>query len=83
MVVSLASSTLVETGLWLATRFSKLPPLTPLMLVLTGAWPLPVSLLTATLTEPELWPTAMVMILPLARVTNTGLPVTGALIEAV
>ncbi len=33
---------------------------------------------TGTLTVPTLWPTATVMAWPLARVTTTGVPVTGA-----
>ncbi|CAG8871582.1 hypothetical protein PS627_04535 [Pseudomonas fluorescens] len=53
------------------------------MLLLTAACPWYTSLDTLVLTVPELAPTAMVMLSPLASVTTTGVPVTGAVTLAV
>ncbi len=75
------SVTVVLTGVVPGTRFSKCsPPVTPLMAVVTVWSPLYTSSGATTETLPLDWFTPMVMVLPLSKVTVSGLVmlVTGA-----
>ncbi|MNP36012.1 hypothetical protein D3C76_1293690 [compost metagenome] len=72
-VLSTESVMVVTAGVVLGTRFSKLPPVVLVMVVLTVLPLLKTSLAeVGTFTEPLVWPAAMVMVEPLDRVTVTG-----------
>ncbi|MNJ72942.1 hypothetical protein D3C77_696640 [compost metagenome] len=62
LVVSTVSVTLVETGVLSATRFSKLPPLTSVIALVIGAWPVNASFGAVVVAVPVVWPTPMVMV---------------------
>ncbi|MNE57193.1 hypothetical protein D3C80_1521430 [compost metagenome] len=72
VVVSLTSLTMVLTGVVFGAMASRLPPVAVLMLSVTVVGPWYTSLPTATSSTPELAPAAMVIVLPLSRVTVTG-----------
>ncbi len=72
-VLSTESVMVVTAGVVFGTRFSKLPPVAPVIVVLT-VLPLLYTSLAAvgTLTVPTVSPAAMVMVEPFDRVTVTG-----------
>ncbi|MCY1352122.1 hypothetical protein D9M69_384070 [compost metagenome] len=73
VVVSIESVMVVTAGVVFGTKFSKLPPVVLVMVVLTVLPLLKTSLAeVGTFTEPLVWPAAMVMVEPLDRVTVTG-----------
>ncbi|MNC29625.1 hypothetical protein D3C76_896930 [compost metagenome] len=75
VVVSIESVMDVTAGSLLGTRFSKLPPVVPMMVVLT-VLPLTWTSLAGvpTTTVPVVWPASMVMTEPLLKVTVIGVP---------
>ena len=83
MVVSSVSLTVVAAGVASNARFSKLPPVAPVMRLLTEPASTTASSAGAgTVTEPLDAPLRMVMVAPLCSVTVT-LPCAGAVSEAV
>ncbi|MNT83559.1 hypothetical protein D3C72_2234530 [compost metagenome] len=75
MVLSIESVMVVTAGVVPGTRFSKLPPVAPVMVVLT-VLPFTYTSLAAvsTTTVPVVWPASMLMTEPLLKVTVTGVP---------
>ncbi|MNJ49387.1 hypothetical protein D3C76_1347660 [compost metagenome] len=75
VVVLVVSATWVTAGLSLISSFSKLPPLAPVMVALTSPASMYTSSLGASMVMlPEVLSAAMMMVLPLLKVTVTGVP---------
>jgi hypothetical protein len=77
VTVSTSMSSVVAADL-LGSSFSKSLPLAPVMVAVTGPLPLTASSGVSACTVPDVWPTGMVMTLPLLSVTTTGVPATAA-----